>query len=196
MQPQGEEGSEETAAAGAPAKEAEVVIRGSLEGARIVVRDPECVEWLSGRGFGEELEEGARVLYPYEALYLLGTERLEIAPPKRGLGADFEELLRLYRREDDLAWTRYLVYRDLRSRGYVVREGYGFKLDFRVYERGEYGAHPAKYVVYGVTEGEPVRAEALSELLRRVQSLRKALILAVVDRRSEVVYYTISRLST
>jgi len=196
MQPQGEEGSEETAATGAPAKEAEVVIRGSLEGARIVVRDPECVEWLSGRGFGAELEEGGRVLYPYEALYLLGTERLEIAPPKRDLGADFEELLRLYRREDDLAWTRYLIYRDLRSRGYVVREGYGFKLDFRVYERGEYGAHPAKYVVYGVTEGEPVRAEALSELLRRVQSLRKALILAVVDRRSEVVYYTISRLST
>ncbi|MBO3803754.1 MAG: tRNA-intron lyase [Candidatus Brockarchaeota archaeon] len=174
----------------------EELVKVEVENYRVTASDSGSVGWLASRGFGYEYD-GARVLYPYEVLYLLsiGKLRTESGGALKEPGS-FEEFLAEYKSSDKLIWTRYLIYRDLRSRGYVVREGYGFNIDFRVYERGEYGSHTSKYLIYGICEGEPVKFSVLSELIKRVQSLRKTLILAVVDRRSEVVYYTVSKLNS
>jgi len=171
------------------------LVRAKVKDYRVVASDPSSAEWLAARGFGYEYGD-ARVLYPYEALYLLSIGKLMLETEAGREPGTFQDFLAEYKTQDNLIWTRYLIYRDLRSRGYVVREGYGLNIDFRVYERGEYGAHTSKYLVYGIIEGERVKFGVLSELMKRVQSLRKALILAVVDRRSEVVYYTVSRLGT
>lgn len=172
------------------------IIRVKVTDYRVAASDPGSNEWLATRGFGYEYGN-TRVLYPYEVLYLLSIGKLTMENDGGGEEAKtFQDFLAKYKGQDSLIWTRYLIYRDLRSRGYVVREGYGLNIDFRVYERGEYGSHTSKYIVYGIIEGERVKFGVLSELLKRVQSLRKALILAVVDRRSEVVYYTVSRLGT
>jgi len=171
------------------------LIRVKVTDHRVAASDPGSNEWLATRGFGYEYGD-TRVLYPYEVLYLLSIGKLTIEDNGGEESRTFHDFLAEYKRQDNLIWTRYLIYRDLRSRGYVVREGYGLNIDFRVYERGEYGSHTSKYIVYGIIEGERVKFGVLSELLKRVQSLRKALILAVVDRRSEVVYYTVSRLGT
>jgi tRNA-intron endonuclease len=77
----------------------------------------------------------------------------------------------------------------------VVREGFGLGIDFRVYKRGEYGKETAKYLIYGIQEGRPVSMEELAQTLRYVQSLKKRLILAVLNRRGEVVYYSLSQLT-
>jgi len=50
-------------------------------------------------------------------------------------------------------------------------------------------------LVLGVREGQPIVAEELARILARVQSLKKKLILSVVSRRGEIVYYSVSRLS-
>jgi tRNA-intron endonuclease len=105
---------------------------------------------------------------------------------------NFPSLLVSFKASDPDIWSKYLIYRDLRSRGYVVREGFGFGLDFRVYERGEYGEDTSKFIVFGVIEGALVPVDKLNDLLRYVQSLKKDLILAVMDRRGEVVYYSTS----
>ncbi|MGQ9514783.1 MAG: tRNA-intron lyase [Thermoproteota archaeon] len=173
----------------------EELVKVDVKNYRVTASDASSIEWLASRGFGYEYDN-TRVLYPYEILYLLSIGKLRVV---RAEGVEepnnFEQFLANFKASDRLIWTRYLIYRDLRSRGYVVREGYGFNIDFRVYERGEYGSHTSKYLVYGICEGERVKFSVLSELLKRAQSLRKSLILAVVDRRSEVVYYTVSRLS-
>lgn len=171
------------------------LVRAKAKDFRVAASDSSSAEWLATRGFGYEYGD-TRVLYPYEVLYLLSIGKLVLEADAGGEPEAFQDFLAEYKRQDNLIWTRYLIYRDLRSRGYVVREGYGLNIDFRVYERGEYGSHTSKYLVYGIIEGERVKFGVLSELMKRVQSLRKALILAVVDRRSEVVYYTVSRLGT
>jgi tRNA splicing endonuclease len=66
-------------------------------------------------------------------------------------------------------------------------------VDFNVYDRGEYPEKPSKFLIFGLPEGSPIKAGTLIELLRRAQANRKVLILATIDRRSEVVYYEISR---
>jgi tRNA-intron endonuclease len=87
-----------------------------------------------------------------------------------------------------------LVYRDLRSRGYVVREGFGAGIDFRIYKRGSYGKDTASYLVLGTQEGKPLPIEDLTSALQYCQSQKKELILAVMNRRGEIVYYTVSNL--
>ncbi len=55
---------------------------------------------------------------------------------QKGKTVDFQSLLHCYEVQNENAWVNYLVYRDLRSRGYVVSEGFGGGIDFRIYERG------------------------------------------------------------
>ncbi len=114
---------------------------------------------------------------------------------KTGEAVGFQDLLKHFQSVDENAWVRYLIYRDLRSRGYVAREGFGLGIDFRVYERGEYGKETAEYLIFGIQEGQPVTVEELARALRYVQSLKKELVLAVINRRGEVVYYSLSKLT-
>ena len=156
--------------------------------------EAEVTERLSSRGYGVPENEKLTLSF-YEALFLLSKGIIEIKSkkPKKKIG--FENLLQRYQSFEKNAWVKYLIYRDLRSRGYVAREGFGLGIDFRVYERGEYGKETATYLIFGIQEGQPVTVEELARALKYVQSLKKKLVLAVLNRRGEVVYYSISQLT-
>ena len=160
----------------------------------VLVSSPGDIEGLSSRGYGVPHDGGLNLTF-YEALYLLGKEIIEVEDVKTGEKMSFQNVLKCFKAADENAWVRYLIYRDLRSRGYVVREGFGLGIDFRVYKRGEYGEETAKYMIFGIQEGQPVTLEELARAQMNVQSLKKKLVLAVVNRRGEVVYYSLSQLT-
>ncbi|MBS7609586.1 tRNA-intron lyase [Candidatus Bathyarchaeota archaeon] len=164
---------------------------GILEEGRVIVRDREYASFLKERGYGvlegEELE-----LLPEEALYLSEDKRLKIKDKDTGEEAGFQSLAERFIRERPELWIRYLIYRDLRKKGYVVKDGYGLGLDFLVYERGSFGKEPAKFLVLGLSEGETLKLEGLLETLRMAMGSKKELILAVVESRGDVVYYAVS----
>jgi tRNA-intron endonuclease len=151
-------------------------------------------ENLVSRGYGT-LEKKKLALSFYESLFLQSKGLLEVFKEKSRKALDFQELLHQFKLVDENAWVKYLIYRDLRSRGYVVREGFGLGIDFRVYERGEYGKATATYLILGIQEGKPLSVRELARVLSHVQSLKKKLVLAVVNRRGEIVYYTLSKLT-
>jgi tRNA-intron endonuclease len=140
------------------------------------------------------MENDELLLNFYEALYLLEKNMLEVEDEK-GESVNFQRLLRCYEAVNENAWAAYLTYRDLRSRGYVVREGFGLGVDFRVYERGEYGKDAAKYLILNIQEGKPISLEDLTRAMMQCQSLKKELVLAVINRRGEIVYYSVSQLT-
>jgi len=175
-------------------REVEVKIKASLGEKGVLVSSPEDIEGLSSRGYGMS-ENGKLVLTFYEALFLSGKDILQVEDEKTGKAVNFQDLLKRFQMVEKDAWVKYLIYRDLRSRGYVAREGFGLGIDFRVYERGEYGKETAKYLIFGIQEGQPVSVEELARALRYVQSLKKKLVLAVISRRGEVVYYSLSQLT-
>ena len=160
----------------------------------LVFSSPEDIEGFSSRGYGVPEDEGLALTF-YEALYLLGKEIVEIEDEITKEEMSFQDLLKRFQSVDENAWVKYVIYRDLRSRGYVVREGFGLGIDFRVYERGGYGKETAKYLIFGIQEGRPVSMEELAQVLRYVQSLKKRLVLAVINRRGEIVYYSLSQLT-
>ena len=157
------------------------------------ITEQSSVDALSQRGYGTA-ENDVFTLAFYEALYLLDKEMLEVKDEK-GEEVDFQRLLRCYEGVDENAWVKYLVYRDLRSRGYVAREGFGAGIDFRIYERGAYGKDTASYLVMSTQEGTPVPIQDLTDAMLQCQSQKKELILAVMNRRGEIVYYSISQLT-
>ncbi|MFB3888321.1 MAG: tRNA-intron lyase [Candidatus Bathyarchaeia archaeon] len=165
---------------------------GVLRQKGVSVADISSVDALSQRGYGTKENEEFTLAF-FEALFLMDKQMLEVTD-KKGEPVDFQRLLRTYEDMDENAWAHYLVYRDLRSRGYVVREGIGAAIDFRIYERGAYGKDTAQFLVASTQEGKPMPMEDLANALTQAQSLKKELILAVMNRRGEIVYYSVSPL--
>jgi tRNA-intron endonuclease len=146
---------------------------------------------LEESGYGTR--EGKDILLrDYEALYLLHSNKLDLED-EGGKKVSFEKLAEVSQKKAGDSWTKFVIYRDLRSRGYIVREGFGFGTDLRVYERGDYPRKPAKYVVFALDEGIEKRMADLQKSVREMAKMGKEAIIAVIERRGEVIYYKVSK---
>ncbi|MDI1495210.1 MAG: tRNA intron endonuclease [Cenarchaeum symbiont of Oopsacas minuta] len=167
----------------------EPVVAAVLRGTVPVVHEKSMQDLLRSRGYGEE--DGDRyILRPFEALYLLYKGSLSLKKAGKIIG--FDSLMRIYKSEDGGAFTDYLIYRDLRSRGYMVRKGFGFGSDFLVYERGDFGQKGAKYSVFGFREGSREKIRNLQKKIHTMSKMGKEPIIAVIERRGEIIYYKVS----
>ncbi|MDG6929176.1 MAG: tRNA-intron lyase [Nitrososphaerota archaeon] len=172
---------------------------GRLSGNVVAVDDPDSSE-LTRRGFGEKetvtgtgTGTGTVHLRIYEAMYLVRMGLLTVLDQAGGTLA-FEGLADRSLKEDKRGWTKFLLYRDLRSRGYVVREGYGIRSDLRVYDRGEYGKSAAKFVVLPLNEGEKTSLSSLKRMTETIYRMGKEPLVGVVERRGEIIYYRASKM--
>ncbi|MEM2759774.1 MAG: tRNA-intron lyase [Nitrososphaerales archaeon] len=172
-------------------EEIEYVVHGELVDSGVLVSDEKAIDELAKKGYGDK--DGKKYLLRiYEALYLLYGSKLTIRHENQTV--NFHELVDIALRKDPEAWTRFLIYRDLRSRGYVAKEGFGFGVDFRVYERGEYGNKSAKYVVFGINEGTKMQVEKINDMIEEIARMGKEPVIAVIERRGEVIYYKVSKM--
>lgn len=137
------------------------------------------------RGFGD-LRGNRLVLSAYETYYLHEKGRIRVLDGTSEL--NLHELVKRTSKGKPVIWIKYLVYRDLRDRGYIVRES--DKADFEVHGKG-----PERRLVKIIFEGgETTSLEALEKKVRFADVERKDLILAVVDRRTDIVYYSVQLL--
>ena len=164
---------------------------GTLAADRVKVTEPERFGELEQSGYGSR-EGKELVLRDYEALYLLYAKKLDLQDGE-GKGVSFEKLAELCQRKAGDSWTKFVIYRDLKSRGYIVREGFGFGTDLRVYERGDYPKKAAKYVVFALDEGIEKGVADLQRSVKEMAKMGKEAIIAVIERRGEVIYYKVSR---
>lgn len=126
-----------------------------------------------------------------EAIYLVESGRLEVESD--GGKRDASYLMRLAHKNSEGFEIRYLVYRELRSRGYVVKLGQP-PLDFRVFPRGGTpNKTPSRWWVSAISERRTFDLAMLLEDLDRTADVRKKLLLAVVDEESDVTYYDVKR---
>lgn len=147
---------------------------------------PDLME-LRDRGFGD-LKGGKLLFSPYESFYLVEKQRIRVFERKSERELDLRDLVRKLSVGRPEIWIKYLVYRDLRDRGYIVRESKG-NFDFDIYGKG-----PLRRLISIVYEGGEASLRKLRKLLGYANREKKELILAVVDRRTDIVYYTLSSL--
>lgn len=128
------------------------------------------------------------VLSMYEALYLcekgvtepiLNTKKIDC----KTLEEYFINLMPKFKR-------KYLVFKDLRQRGYIVRSGMKFGTDFTVYELGP-GLEHAPYVVTVASASDRLKAVDIVGLGRLSHSVRKRSVLAIADEERGSVNYIV-----
>ncbi|MGZ5471508.1 MAG: tRNA-intron lyase [Nitrososphaeraceae archaeon] len=155
----------------------------------VVIESVKQQDQLRSKGYGEKIQD-MYILESYEALFLLYSKRLILKKNKTIV--DFSNFLQTLLKKDLSIFTKFLIFRDLRARGYIAKEGFGFGNDFRVYERGEYSRKPAKYVIFGINEGISIKANLLYENIRSIEKMGKEAIIAVIERRGEIIYYKVN----
>ena len=170
----------------------ETKISAKLINEKIIVINPKMQNILTERGFGES-EKDTLVLDSFEALYLLYNNKLELKKVNKTIV--FDELMQQYVQKNDDILTRFLLYRDLRTKGYVVKDGFGFGSDFRVYERGNYGLKDAKFIIFAFHEGTQQKLGKLYKNIEEITKMGKEPIIAVIERRGEIIYYKINKIN-
>jgi tRNA-intron endonuclease len=165
---------------------------GQLHGTQVIVQDQSEASQIHNKGYyGVPQSGGPLKLDLMEAIYLVESGRLEVEAD--GGKKDAGQLMRIAHKNFEGFEIRYLVYRELRSRGYVVKLGQP-PLDFRVFPRGGTpNKTPSKWWVAAISERRTFDLSRLLEDLDRTNDVRKKLLLAVVDEESDVTYYDVKR---
>ncbi|MGD0056390.1 MAG: tRNA-intron lyase [Methanomassiliicoccales archaeon] len=165
---------------------------GELVDDAVIVRDEKEASQVYNKGFyGYPLSGGALELDVLEACYLLETCRLEILRDRKPL--TFSDMIKLSASSCDGFEIHYIVYRDLRQRGYVVKPDSG-EFDFRVFPRGGTPTtSQTKYWVLAVAERSLFDMTGFLEEMVKSERTRKELLLAIVDEEGDITYYKASR---
>lgn len=195
--------------------------RAIVKGNKTTIEDTEGInEFYENSYIGEKISEGEKELLeltPIEVLLLHERDRIfiikdeekskeisqieisttisqELYEKIKDNSCSFEELMIYFAKFDSNLWQRYVVYNDLRKRGYFVRAGYGEGFEFRVFKRGaDFRKDSAKYLIYPIFEGIPIKLKELDHIARTSLNDRKEVIIAAVDRLSKPIYYNVKK---
>ena len=153
--------------------------------------EDKCAKELYEQSRFGESKEGVILYSLVEALYLLEKDKVNVLGGKKNLTV--KEFTKKAIEYEPNFLVRYVVFKDMRSRGYIVKTALKFGADFRVYDRGiKPGEDHAKWVLYPVREGEVFSWYNFSAKNRVAHSTRKRLLVAVVDEENDCTFYEIA----
>ena len=171
-----------------------IKMHGVLSGEKVIVSESEA-DSFEFRIYGRKKREGVKGEREYklklsleEAAFLLEAGKIVIKKDKESeltLEDFFKHALDIYPNFG----ARYIVYKDLKERGYVVQPG---RVDFLLYPRGaKPGAKPARHFIRILSEREFLSVKDLEDLIVLARNMRKEPIIAVVDDESDITYYEV-----
>ncbi|HJW97225.1 MAG TPA: tRNA-intron lyase [archaeon] len=153
---------------------------------------------LLQRSFGKYDERKLELSF-VEAIYLLEKGRISVKKGNKKLG--YQELMDFGLEKDRRLHEKYIVYKDIRERGFVAKTGFKFGCDFRVYQRGvgvkkgpKAASEHTKWIVYTVPEDYACSFAELSRAVRLAHSIRAQMLWAIVDNENDVTYFEVVRI--
>lgn len=163
----------------------------------VLANSDEFSSMLKERGFGEK--QGNRWwLFPEEAMFLVEDNYLEIKLKNKILTQD--ELMNKFTRKNKDFLAKFLVYKDLRKKGYLLKAGLKYGVDFRVYDKNikprrgtRTASEHAKFLIWVVGESA-IKTTTIIGFNRIAHSVKKLLWLAVVDKDLGITYSQMSRI--
>jgi tRNA-intron endonuclease, archaea type len=155
----------------------------------ISTNEQEAFTLLEKSQFGEK--KGDKIQYSiYETLFLVEKLKIKVFQGKKELTK--QELEKKLHKIEKPFPTKYVVFKDLREKGNIVKTALKFGADFRVYEKGTSpGKSHAKWIVFVDRETNRISWHEFSAKNRVAHSTKKNLLLAIVDEERDVLYYEI-----
>ena len=181
-----------------PAKKA--AARPKIPEARLLVNKAlvfKGYEELMEKSYGKQVSSRLELAF-VEMLYLLEKGKIKLKKDRKLV--KFNQLLELAVKKDKRIHEKYTVFKDLRDRGLVVKTGFKFGCDFRVYQRGvgvkkgpkAHGEH-TRWIVFTVPEDYTCSFAELSRAVRLAHSIRARMLWAIVDNEAGVTYLEVVR---
>ena len=167
-------------------------VQGVLIKNQTVILEPKLQQQLKQKGYGE-MDQNKLLLKSFESLYLLFTGRLALFRGKKNIG--FDSFLKICKKHDKDILTKFLVYRDLRNRGYTVKDGLDLGSDFRVYDKPFSPKSSSQFLVFSLNEGKRENISKLQKKVEKITRIDKDPIIAVVQRQGEIIYYKLSKMN-
>ena len=139
--------------------------------------------------FGEPASE--KIQYSLaEVLFLAEKGKMEVFSGNKKISR--KDLMNKFRRIDKKIQIKYLVFKDLREKGYIVKTALKFGAEFRVYDKGKKPSQVhAKWVVFTEHESGKLNWHEFSAKNRVAHSTKKNLLLAIVDEEVDITYYEV-----
>jgi len=165
---------------------------GELVGDSVIISDEGEASQIYNKGFyGYPVSGGGLELDLMEASYLMESGRLEILCGNKTV--DLPTLTRKAAEIHQDFEIKFIVYRDMRQRGYVVKS-HSADFDFRVFPRGgtPTTSH-TRYWMMAISERAVFDIGSFLERLEKAERTRKELLLAVVDEEGDLTYYQVTR---
>lgn len=137
---------------------------------------------LFSKGFGEKV--GSVIEFSvFDILFLLERNKCEVFFKKKRLSfVDFFK-------KSKVLHVEYVVYANLRDKGYLIKSGLKYGTAFRVYDKGaKIGDEHASWLVEPVTSTLKTSYKQLAGMNRVAHSTHKKLLFAIVDAESQVTY--------
>jgi tRNA-intron endonuclease, archaea type len=158
-----------------------------LAGDIVIVRNGNTAKIHEKSHYGNQTEDGLQ-LSIIEALYLMEKGKLSIELDSEEVSID--EMYQIIREAG--SFTKYIVFRDLRNRGYIVKTGFKYGSEFRLYDRGKSpGDGHSNYLVKVANESNEFLMSDLSSYVRVAHGVNKKLLFAVVDEENDITYYNV-----
>lgn len=163
---------------------------GKLKNSKVIVEDEKEGNRIYNKGyFGKPLSGGGLELNLLEAIYLSESGRLEIFDEDEN-EVSISDIMK-YNKKDRFL-VNYPVYKDMRMRGYVVKNA-SDPVNFRVFPRGGApGKTQTKYWIKSNTETDSFSITNILMTLKKVKQLKKIFLQGLVDEEGDVTYYKIT----
>jgi len=160
---------------------------------KVIVEDSTLKGTLVEKGFGESKGRNL-VLDLFEAMYLLQKDKL-ILLDKKDRKLSEKKVLAIGLDHDKNFYSKFVVYSDIKEKGYCIKTGLKFGFDFRVYPKGKkMGAAHSEFGIQVACENEKLSMTQLSRMTRLAGNIHIKAIIAVVDRENEINYYSMGRI--
>lgn len=164
-------------------------IKAYLSGEIISSNDTEAYSLYQKSRIGEPVED--KIQYSLsETMFLLQKSKMDIFFKNKKLSkSDFiNKAIKI----DKKIQIKYLVFRDLREKGYIVKSALKFGAEFRVYDKGTNPEKShAKWIVFVDHESQKLMWHDFSAKNRIAHSTKKNLLLAIVDEEGDISYYEV-----
>ena len=161
-------------------------IKAVLISEKISSNSKEAQNLFATKKFGER--SGEKIFYSLsEALFLVQDKKMEIEDYKNKVLSE-NEILRKFERIDKKFKNKFIVFKDLRKKGYIVKTALKFGAEFRVYEKRK---NHSKWILFPVSENKSITWQDFSAKNRVAHSTKKNLLIAIVDEETKVSYYEI-----
>jgi len=112
-----------------------------------------------------------------EAYYLLENDEITILNTKIEKNLSTEEFFEICKQIHDKFEEKYIIYKDLRQKGYIPRPGLKFGADFVVYKKGP-GLEHSPFIVHVLPHDAKISATDMVRAGRLATSVRKKFVIA------------------